>query len=808
MASTITYNGAWVVETFTGTYTQRWTVPQGVTSIKYLLVGGGGRGGVGPNDGSVRYGGGGGGGEVVYITNVAVTPGGYLDVFVGPGGSSSYPNGYSSYLGPYIDASGGGAGGNGGSNGNSYGAGSGGGAGSTNSSTRKYGGTGTYKGGDTESTGGFISGGGGGAGGAGIDGSNAYLVPSTGSNGGVGFLCDITGTSTYYGGGGGGGGKSIAAGQAIGGLGGGGNGATSMGTGGVAGTNGTAGTGGGGGGGSIETGIYVAKNGGSGIVIVSYLYTPLVTTQDVTLVNKTIGTGNGTITNIGGSAVTRRGFCYKVGTSGDPTTSDSVIYNDGSFSAGAYSQVIPFGSSGTNYRVRSYAVNSSGTSYGTTVQTATEDVADGSAGVTSTTSVPYFSTSSASLRGGIVAGGKLYIVIGENVLKVTSSGVVSSLGTITTTTGNVFMASNGIEVLIVDSTVYGHYITISTDTLNNVTDGDFQTSSSCTFMDGFFVVTKTSTGRIYKSALYSANTWDPLDFTTVEGNPDNLLRCFHANNNLWLFGNESVEVYYNSGATFPFERIPGALIEDGLVGSAAVCFIKDQFYFLSNKLEVLRNVGYQREKISTIHVDKEIQSYTTVSDAIAYEYRAYGNIFFVLTFPTQDKTWVYDITTNYWHEWSSYKSQGVATYGRHRGVTSFYFNSKWVVGDYINGNLYYIDINTYTDNGELIPRTRRAQIVNKERLNVIHHEIELDFEMGVGTGGTSNPLIYIRWSDDGVKTWSNYYAMSIGMLGEYTVRARKLRMGKSRNRVYEITTSEPVKFVLAAAYVKLEELMF
>ena len=98
---------------------------------------------------------------------------------------------------------------------------------------------------------------------------------------------------------------------------------------------------------------------------------PTVTTQSATNVAQTSCTGNGNITATGGENCTRRGFCYKVGTSGDPTTSDSVAYDDGSFGTGAFTKSITGLTPNTSYRVRAYAVNSAGTSYGTTVQVTT-----------------------------------------------------------------------------------------------------------------------------------------------------------------------------------------------------------------------------------------------------------------------------------------------------------------------------------------------------------------------------------------------------------------------------------------------------
>ena len=98
---------------------------------------------------------------------------------------------------------------------------------------------------------------------------------------------------------------------------------------------------------------------------------PTVTTQSATDIATTSITGNGNITDTGGENCTRRGFCYKAGTSGDPTTSDSVAYDDGSFGTGAFTKSITGLTAGTSYRVRAYAVNSAGTSYGTTVDVKT-----------------------------------------------------------------------------------------------------------------------------------------------------------------------------------------------------------------------------------------------------------------------------------------------------------------------------------------------------------------------------------------------------------------------------------------------------
>jgi len=98
---------------------------------------------------------------------------------------------------------------------------------------------------------------------------------------------------------------------------------------------------------------------------------PSVSTQAVTSVSYTTATANGNITSVGNENASRRGFCYMVGTAGDPTTANSVAYIDGSFTTGAYTQALSGLAPGIGYRVRAYAINSAGTGYGTTVQMTT-----------------------------------------------------------------------------------------------------------------------------------------------------------------------------------------------------------------------------------------------------------------------------------------------------------------------------------------------------------------------------------------------------------------------------------------------------
>ncbi len=160
-----------------------------------------------------------------------------------------------------------------------------------------------------------------------------------------------------------------------------------------------------------------------------------------------------------------------------------------------------------------------------------------------------------------------------------------------------------------------------------------------------------------------------------------------------------------------------------------------------------------------------------------------------------------------WHE-RSY--QDAWTQKRHRADCHALAYGENVVGDYENGKLYALDPATYTDNGTAIVRERTSPHVTKELLNVFHTHFQLDMETGVGLDGASttqgaDPQAILQWSDDGGHSWSNEHMASAGVIGARKTRVIWRRLGSSRDRVYRVKISDPVKVVLIGADVGLEE---
>jgi len=183
---------------------------------------------------------------------------------------------------------------------------------------------------------------------------------------------------------------------------------------------------------------------------------------------------------------------------------------------------------------------------------------------------------------------------------------------------------------------------------------EFPAATDCVFFDGYFIVSVKDSGRIQLSGLYDAYTWDSLDFATAEASPDALVGVGTTRQNIWLFGEYSTEVYYNSGnLDFPFQRVPGAILDLGCGSLTSVTEIEGVLYWLSNKKTIVRNSGYSFETISTPSINYQMSTYSTVEDAVAYTYSLEGRTFYVISFPTADKTWVVNVQDGQWHEWRS-----------------------------------------------------------------------------------------------------------------------------------------------------------
>ena len=412
------------------------------------------------------------------------------------------------------------------------------------------------------------------------------------------------------------------------------------------------------------------------------------------------------------------------------------------------------------------------------------------------------------IRGLWVLAGSMYVVSGSQLYKVTPAYATTLIGTVSGTSGPVSMADNGTQLFVACNGPSFIYNSL-TNVFQQITDPDFPGAVTVGYLDGYFVFNEPNSQKIWVTALLEGTQVDPLDFASAEGSPDGVVGIIVDHGQLWVYGTNSIEVWYNSGnADFPFSRIQGAFNELGCAAAYSLAKMDNGLFWLGKDARgqgmVYRANGYSGQRISTHAIEWHIQQYGNLSDAIGYTYQQDGHSFYVLIFPAANTTWVYDVATQAWHERAGFAN---GSFTRHRSNCQAFFGTKVMVGDYQNGNVYSFDLDDYSDNGSIQKwlRSWRALPTGQNNLKrTAHHSLQLDCESGVGLnlGQGSDPQVMLRWSDDGGHTWSNEHWVSIGKIGEYYRRAIWRRLGmtlKLRDRVYEVSGTDPVKIAIMGA---------
>lgn len=397
-------------------------------------------------------------------------------------------------------------------------------------------------------------------------------------------------------------------------------------------------------------------------------------------------------------------------------------------------------------------------------------------------------------RASINAGGFLWVVVGGNVYKLTSTYASTLIGTLPNVSGRVKMAQNGTQVGIAHPDGW-HVITLATEAMVSVPDSP--TMSDISFIDNYGVGA-TAEGTYAWTDLADFTGIDPLSFASAEGHPDSILCTVSDHRELWLMGEVSIEVaVVNGDADLPFTRT--AFMEQGILAPGTACKEDNSVLWVGKNEKgqgvVYRANGYTPTRISTYAIEQAIQTYAAPEDATAYTYQQDGHHFYVLNF--SEATWVYDLNTSLWHQ-RAYHEPLTGELKRHRAETHCFFNGAHIVGDWEDARLYALDMDTFTDDGDPIYRERSWAQIESENRWIRFDRGELIAEMGVGLSGApaadgADPQVWLSWSDDGCRTWGNEHERSVGRIGEYRNRTIWRRMGRARTRAYRLRTSAAVR---------------
>lgn len=419
----------------------------------------------------------------------------------------------------------------------------------------------------------------------------------------------------------------------------------------------------------------------------------------------------------------------------------------------------------------------------------------------------FSTTAGGPIRGSISsATGRAFVVSANKFIEINSDGTNVEHGTLNTQVGRISAAENITQIIVVDGKD-GWVFTKATNTWAQVTDADFPVCSFIIYQDGYFLAVEDGTQKFYIPAINDGTSWGALDFTSVESSPDALVGIISHDGNIWIFGNRTVEVYQNTGAVdFPFERIPGAIIQTGCAGGHTVAKCDNSVVWLGTDEQgqgiVWQSAGYSAKRISTQAIEAQIAKADNYREAYAWVYHEQGHIFYSLHVPGLEATLVYDATTQLWHERAFY-DQNTASLVPHRASCHLFFNQKNLIGDRLSGNIYEISLDYFSDDGEELVRERTSPHLDGEKSLISFTSFELDLEVGRGlqTGQGKDPQIMMQYSDDGGRTWSSEIWLPLGKVGEYYTRVAWRRLGASRDRVFRVRVTDPIFVQINEAYV-------
>lgn len=412
----------------------------------------------------------------------------------------------------------------------------------------------------------------------------------------------------------------------------------------------------------------------------------------------------------------------------------------------------------------------------------------------------------ATRSNGVLFKSKLYFVAGSELISITSSGSIASVGTLNSSGGRVELVAGRDYLALVDGTDGYSW---NDTTFAQITDLDFPSNPShITYLDGYFIVNKGDSDEFYISTVEDPTAWGALDFANAESSPDDILAHTSNQKDLYLFGETTTQVYYDSkNVDFPFDPYPNGVLQVGIEAKHSLVSTSHGIFWLSRtnegELRVSKAIGLQHQIISSNDIDWQISQFTDASDAIGWIEQDGDRTIYVLTFPTADKTYCYDVMLPPEIGWFEKKSWDI---GRWRASGYGAIGSKRIIGDYSTSDFYTLDFDTFDENGDILERVRRAQIIHADKKEITIHELVLDVEVGVGvtTGQGSNPQIMLRYSDDGGKTWSSELWENLGKIGERNTEVYWSKLGAARSWLFEVSVSDPVSVNIIAAYADIE----
>lgn len=448
-------------------------------------------------------------------------------------------------------------------------------------------------------------------------------------------------------------------------------------------------------------------------------------------------------------------------------------------------------------------------------------------------------------RGMITTGnGRTFAALGHYFCEVFASGDTTTIGTFASYTGVVSMAENGFQLIAVDG-VNGWIFDYVTATFTKITDESFPGNSAgtlapthVTYLDTYFIANNPNSNDYFWSESYYQrahdNTvtdydpaepngyWSPINSGKKIGKSDNIVGLANVNNYLWLFGANSNEIHYDTGNTDQlFARYEGAILNFGCSAPYSIATLNNNVYWLaadtSGMVGIFTNEGVQPKRVSTRGIEQIIEDFNVYSDAIGFCYNQAGHSFYVLQFPHESRTFVYDSVTDSWHE-RTYLDANTGLLSMWPGMFITKNFDRTLTGYASHSQIFDLDPQYYqndnpNDTGVTYIRCAKNTPIAFSQGRLVRFDMgQIVCSQGWGlpvntaAGVGKAPKVFLSYSNDTGITYQNTREAYLGQQGQYGNRSMFPALGAGRNRVFLITMMDPVPFILVSLIVLGEDL--
>ena len=404
--------------------------------------------------------------------------------------------------------------------------------------------------------------------------------------------------------------------------------------------------------------------------------------------------------------------------------------------------------------------------------------------------------------------GTPYYIDGITLFRLNEDFTATDLSTIDsvniTGSGQVAMADNGIQLMILVPGGSGFIFNKDTALLEVITDADFTANGlpqTVFFIDSFFMVT-TDSKKFVISSVNDGTSWNALDFGTAESDPDIIVGGTNFKNEAYIGGSETFESFDNiGGVDFPFQR-NGLFLDKGLFGRFSIVNTSDTFMFIgggANEDPSIWSIqGNSLIRISNTGIDLILNGLTTteLDQVTGFTYAQDHSTFAVWTLPGE--AIVYGVDTGKWHKRQSQVPDiagNINTTGwRATALITAY--DKVICFDTQDGRVGEVSRDFFDEYGTEIQREFDASPLRNEKASFSVPRLEVTMEAGVGDATTIAPKIRMKASRD-AKTFTGERSRDVGAQGKFSKRTVFRRNGRFKQyALFRFLFSEPVKPVV------------